>query len=385
LLAGPLDGIRVIELAGIGPAPFGAMVLADLGADVIRVDRPASERTAGDVADPQHDILGRGKRSVELDLKDARQRDKLLLLIAESDVLIDPFRPQVLERLGVFPTCSELNPRLVVTRMTGWGQDGPMAPVAGHDLNYIAVAGALYPMGDPSEPPPVPLNLVGDFGGGGMLLVIGVLAALLERNTSGKGQVVDVAMVDGVALLLASIFQLAAANTWSDRRGSNWLDGAAPWYGTYQTADGEFVAVAALEDKFYRALLTKLGLDPGRWPQWDTSCWAEMRDEVASLFASATLDEWCTRFEGVDACFSPVLRREHAPAHKHLATRGTFVEIGGTVQPAPAPRFSRSTTQIRSAAPQRGEHTETILEALRGASSGVNDSKPSGARPGGGR
>lgn len=340
------------------------MVLADLGADVIRVDRPSLGRPPTTAPDPRQDILGRGKRSIELDLKDTGERDTLLRLTCEADVLIDPFRPDVLERLEVLPQCVELNSRLVVARMTGWGQDGPLAHAAGHDLNYIAVAGALYSMGAPDRPPPVPLNLVGDFGGGGMLLVVGILAALVERAKSGMGQVVDVAMVDGVALLLASVFQLAAASAWSDERGTNWLDGAAPWYGVYETADGQFVAVAALEDKFYRKLLHQLDLDPADWPQWDAGRWESLRKGFAEKFASQTLDEWCARFDGVDACFSPVVRRGVAPAHSHLSARETFIEVDGTVQPAPAPRFSRSEAKVVRAAPAPGEHTSEIVQAL---------------------
>jgi alpha-methylacyl-CoA racemase len=359
--AGPLAGLRVVELAGIGPAPYGAMLLADLGADVVRIDRLADAATdPGPEASP--DLHARGKRSISLDLKREAHLDVARELIGAADVFLDPYRPGVAERLGLGPDeCLERNPRLIYARMTGWGQDGPLSQAAGHDLNYIALAGALHPMGEPGAPPPVPLNLIGDFGGGGMLLAFGVLAALYERERSGLGQVLDVAMVDGVASLLASVCMLDAMGLWSRERGGNWLDGSAPWYRPYRTADGRYVTVGALEPQFYALLLEQAGLDAGEWPEWDTARWPALRERLEAVFATRTLAEWSELLEGTDVCFAPVLRIDEAASHPHLAARGTYVEREGLLQPGPVPRFSRTPGSIRRPPPWPGQHTAEVL------------------------
>nr|WP_296069351.1 CaiB/BaiF CoA-transferase family protein [uncultured Actinoplanes sp.] len=325
----PLHDVRVVELAGLAPGPFGCMVLADLGADVIRVDRP------GAVSEGP---LQRGRRTVTLDLKSASGLADLLSLVTAADVLVEGYRPGVAERLGFGPAaCEEVNPRLVYARMTGWGQDGPLAARAGHDINYIAVAGALEPLDSP------PMNLLGDFGGGGMLLAVGVLAALLERSRSGRGQVVDVAMVDGSALLTSFLHGLLASGMWSHPRGENLLDGGAPFYATYATSDGRSVAVGALEPPFYHALLDGLDLaGAGLPPQYDREGWPVLREAFTARFRTRTRDEWATVFAGRDACVTPVLSPGEAPAHPHNQARGTFAPVGGLLQPAPAPRFGRT-------------------------------------------
>jgi alpha-methylacyl-CoA racemase len=359
---GPLAGVRIIELGGLGPGPHGTMLLADLGADVIRIDRPGEGVLHGD---PRADVLARGKRSVALDLKDQADRKVAQRLVDGADVLVDPYRPGVAERLGIGPdSCLERNPRLVYARMTGWGQDGPLAGASGHDLNYIALAGALHPMGSPDAPPSPPLNLIGDFGGGGMLLAFGVAAALFERERSGRGQVVDVAMLDGVASLLAGICQLDAQGLWSRERGENWLDGAAPWYRAYRTSDGRFVTVAALEPRFYALLLDKLGLEAAEWPQWDRERWPRQCTQLAEVFAQRTPEEWCELLEGTDVCFAPALRADEAASHAHVVARGTYVEHDGVLQPAPSPRFNRTPGRIQGPPPLPGEHTDEILRAL---------------------
>jgi alpha-methylacyl-CoA racemase len=285
--------------------------------------------------------------------------------VDEADVLIDPYRPGVAERLGLGPDdCLERNPRLIYVRMTGWGQEGPLAGASGHDLNYIALAGALHPIGPPGAPPPPPLNLVGDYGGGGMLLAFGVASALYERERSGLGQVVDVAMVDGAASLLAIVCQLDAQGEWSHERGENFLDGSAPWYRAYATSDGRFVTVAAIEAKFYSLLLERLGLDEAQWPQWDRDRWPAMTDRMSELFAARTLDEWRAELEGADVCFAPALRVDEAARHPQLAARGTYVAPGGVLQPAPVPRFGRTSGAIQGPPPAPGEHTEELLREL---------------------
>jgi alpha-methylacyl-CoA racemase len=359
---GPLAGVRIIELGGFGPGPHGTMLMADLGADVVRIDRPGESPPPGD---PRANVTGRGKRSVALDLKDAADREATLRLVDGADVLVDPYRPGVTERLGIGPDeCVARNPRLIYARMTGWGQDGPLASAAGHDLNYIALAGALHPMGSPDEPPQPPLNLIGDYGGGGMLLAFGIAAALFERERSGRGQVLDVAMVDGVAALMASLCQLDAQGLWSRERGTNWLDGAAPWYRAYRTSDGRFVTVAALEPRFYALLLDALGLDAADWPQWDQQRWPQQRAQLAELFARRTLQEWNELLEGTDVCFAPALRVDEAASHPHVAARRTYVEYDEVLQPAPAPRFSRTPGAIQGPPPLPGEHTDEILDKL---------------------
>ena len=341
-MSGPLDGVRVVEIASIGPGPFAAMVLADLGAEVTRVDRIGA---GGGAVDP---LLRGRSRVVAADLKAAVGVATVLRLVEESDVFIEGFRPGVAERLGIGPdVCTSLNPRLVYGRITGWGQTGPRAAEAGHDIDYLAVAGALHPIGEAGGGPVPPLNLVADFGGGGMLLVVGVLAALVERETSGCGQVVDAAMVDGAALLMAFHHGLIAGGLWSDRRGDNLLDGGAPFYRCYRTSDDRYMAVGAIEPQFYVALLDGLGLSGEDLPdQYDRTGWGALTERFAAVFAARTRDEWATTFAGGDACAVPVLTPGEAPADAHLVARGTFIEIDGVVQPAPAPRFSRTASGV---------------------------------------
>jgi alpha-methylacyl-CoA racemase len=357
---GPLQGVRVIEIASLAPAPYGCMVLSDLGADVIRVDRPDVGSAA--TIDP----LCRGRRSVALNLKDPAGVDVLLRLIESADVLVEGFRPGVTERLGFGPdVCLERNPGLVYGRMTGWGQDGPMSQMAGHDINYIALAGALDPIGHAGERPVPPLNLLGDFGGGGMLLAIGILGALYERSRSGRGQVVDAAMVDGAALLTAFIHGLRGQGIWRDARGTNLLDTGAPFYDTYETADGRFMSVGALEPQFYAALLQGLGLAGEDLPgQLDQDRWPELRARFTEVFKTRTRDEWAAVFDGTDACVAPVLGLGEAPAHPHAGARDAFVEIGGLTQPAPAPRFSRTAAETPAPPVRPGEHTDATLSEL---------------------
>jgi alpha-methylacyl-CoA racemase len=365
---GPLHGITVIEIASLAPAPFGCMVLSDLGADVLRVDRV--EQCGPDAPVPI-DPLVRNRRSVGLNLKDPAGVALLLRLVERADVLVEGFRPGVAERLGFGPeACLRRNPGLVFARMTGWGQDGPLAPTAGHDIDYIAVSGVLHGIGRPGERPVPPLNLVGDFGGGGMLLAVGVLAALLERGRSGLGQVVDAAMVDGSALLNSFLYGLLPRGGWTDERGSNLLDGGAPFYDTYQTADGRYVAVGALETKFYAALLDGLGLAGANLPaQYDRSGWPVLRERFAEVFRQRTRDEWAAVFSGTDACVAPVLTPLEAPGHPHCVARGTFTGGEGTapplpVQPAPAPRFSRTPGQPPRPPSQPGADTGDVLDGL---------------------
>jgi alpha-methylacyl-CoA racemase len=334
------------------------MVLADHGADVIRIDRPG-----GGGGLPMPDLAGRGRRSIAVDLKRPEGRDIVLRLVERSEALIEGYRPGVTERLGLGPDdCLAVNPRLVYGRMTGWGQDGPLAATAGHDLDYIALVGALHAIGRPGERPVPPLNLVGDYGGGGMLLAFGVVAALLEAARTGRGQVVDAAMVDGAALLMTPIFELAGLGWWQDRRGANLLDGAAPFYDTYDTADGEAVAVGPLEPQFYAELLAVLGLDPAELPaQHDLAAWPGLRERLASVFRTRTRDEWAAAFAGTDACVAPVLSLGEAPAHPHNAARATFLTVGGVVQPGPAPRFSGHERSMPTPTPPPGSHTDEIL------------------------
>lgn len=364
---GPLAGVRILELAGIGPAPFAGMLLADMGADVVQVDRPA--HASGDPS-LQADVLARGRRSVVLDLKDPAGRERLLELAAVADVLIDPYRPGVLERLGLGPdVLAERNELLIIARMTGWGQAGPYASMAGHDINYVGLAGALYPVGFADRPPPPPLALVGDFGGGGMFLAFGILCALFERTRSGRGQVVDAAMVDGAAALTTAFHGMMAAGAWSTERESNLLDGGMPFYRCYRTADDRFVAVGALEPQFYRELLARLGLDPDDWPQHDRSRHPKLHRRLEEIFASATRDEWERRFQGSDACVTPVLRPDEVAEHPHVSARDGFITVGDVRQPAPAPRLSRTPGAVGGPPPRRGEHdSETVLAAWRAAS-----------------
>jgi alpha-methylacyl-CoA racemase len=360
---GPLAGVKVLELAGIGPGPFCAMMLADMGADVLRIDR-AQSVVGGDPANPPADVLNRGRRSVALDLKHPDGVETLLTLVESADALIEGFRPGVCERLGFGPeVCLARNPKLVFGRMTGWGQDGPYAQMAGHDINYIALAGALEPIGRAGQLPLPPLNLVGDFGGGGMLLAFGVVCALLEAQRSGEGQVVDAAMVDGAAVLMTMFHAFRAMGIWNDERGTNLLDTGAYFYEVYETADGKYVSIGSLEPQFYATLLDKLGLadDPSMPRQHDRSQWPAMKERFAEIFRTKTRDEWCELLEGTDACFAPVLSMAEAPRHPHNEHRGTFVTRNGVVQPAPAPRFSRTPAEIQRPPAFPGQHTDEAL------------------------
>ncbi|MGW5715205.1 CaiB/BaiF CoA transferase family protein [Amycolatopsis sp. NPDC003865] len=359
MTTGPLAGCRVLELGGIGPGPFAGMMLADLGAEVVRIDRPGHDEPGrGGPAD----VLNRGKRSIVLDLKRDSGRATALDLAERADVLIEGFRPGVTERLGIGPdACLARNPRLVYGRMTGWGQDGPLAAVAGHDITYIALTGALGAIGPAGGPPQIPLNLVGDFGGGGCYLVIGVLAALHAAEHCGRGQVVDAAIVDGTTNLLASTFGKLGRGAWTDERGVNQFDGGAPFYAVYETRDGGHVAVGALEPKFYRRLLDLLELDVDPERQHDRETWPELREVLAKRFAERTRDEWATVFEGTDACVAPVLSLSESARHPHLAARGSVVLQDGIVQPAAAPRFSLTPSNSGAAASTVGADTQAVL------------------------
>jgi len=353
-MAGPLQGVRVVEFAGLGPGPFCAMLLADLGADVLRIARPGAAPDA-------QDITTRSRRQLGLDLRAPEGQAAALALAARADLLVEGFRPGVMERLGLGPEpCQARNPRLVYGRMTGWGQHGPLAQAAGHDINYIAISGALHAIGRAGEAPVPPLNYVGDFGGGGMLLAVGLLAALHEARAGGRGQVVDAAMTDGSALLSAFMYGFKAKGQWSNQRGENMLDGGAPFYDTYACADGRYVAIGAIEPQFYAELRARCGIeDPLFDGQMDAARWPLLKLRLADVFRTRTRDEWCALLEGSDACFAPVLDWDEAPAHPHNRARGTFVETGGVVQPAPAPRFSRTPS-----APPALPRAATLDEAL---------------------
>jgi alpha-methylacyl-CoA racemase len=359
---GPLAGLKVIEIAGIGPGPFCGMMLADLGADVVRVDR-AQNVQGGDPALPPLDLLARGRRSIGVDLKNPEGVGVVLDMAAGADVLIEGFRPGVAERLGIGPAeCHARNPRLVYGRMTGWGQSGPYGSMAGHDINYIALAGALEPIGRAGEPPLPPLNLVGDFGGGGMLLAFGVLAGVFEAQRSGQGQVIDAAMVDGAAALMTMTHSFRAMGMWTDERGTNMLDTGAHYYDVYETSDGRYMSVGSIEPQFYAALLDGLGLDAADLPyQQDRTQWPALTERFAAIFLTKTRDEWSAIFEGTDACVAPVLSIPEAVAHPHNVERDTFVEVAGLAQPAPAPRFDRTPPEISAPPPHAGQHTDEIL------------------------
>ncbi|MFE3487882.1 CaiB/BaiF CoA transferase family protein [Streptomyces griseus] len=355
---GPLTGVRVVELAGIGPGPFAAMLLADLGADVVRVDRPGG---AGIGIAPASDLTNRNKRSVLLDLKGDEGPARVLDLVERADILIEGYRPGVAERLGVGPdACLARNPRLVYGRMTGWGQDGPLAERAGHDIAYLALSGTLSMIGKPDEPPVVPANLVGDYAGGSLYLVVGVLAALQHARGHGEGQVVDAAIVDGAAHLATMIHGMLAAGSWQDRRGANLLDGGCPFYGTYATSDGGHMAVGPLEEKFYAEFAALLGIADAFPDRWDLARWDELRAAVAERFSTRTRAEWTEVFDGTDACVAPVLSLTEAPHHRHLAARSTFVEHGGLTQPAPAPRFSATPVSVRGGPALPGADTAAV-------------------------
>ena len=360
---GPLQGVRILEIAGIGPGPFAAMMLADMGAEVLRIDR-AQNVNPSPPAEPNFDILNRGRRSIGIDLKNEAGIETVLKLVEKADVLIEGFRPGVMERLGLGPdVCLARNPRLVFGRMTGWGQEGPMAHAAGHDINYIALAGVLHHIGRDGEKPLPPLNLVGDFGGGGMLLAFGVACALAERARSGKGQVVDAAMVDGAAVLMTMMHTFRHAGMFSDDRGTNLLDTGAHFYETYETKDGKHVALGSIEPQFYAELIKRSGLEGQELPrQMDRTQWPAMKERFTALFKTKTRDEWCELMEGTDVCFAPVLTMGEAYEHPHNVHRSTFVEVAGKLQPAPAPRFSRTPPKIQRPPAHPGQHTD---EALR--------------------
>ena len=363
-MSGPLTGFRIVEITGSGPGPFAGMILADLGAEVIRVDRAGAVR-GGDPAAPPADVLGRNRRSIGVDLKNPDGVEAVLRLVAQADALIEGFRPGVCERLGIGPAeCHARNPKLVYGRVTGWGQDGPLAERAGHDINYIALSGTLGMIGRKDQPPLPPINLLGDFGGGGMLLAVGVLAALLDAQRTGEGQVVDAAMVDGAALLASMMYGFKAMGLWDGGRGANMLDTGAHFYDVYETADSKFVSVGAIEPHFYGELLDGLGLDAESMPdQHDANRWDESRAIFAARIAEKTRAEWEERFEGSDACFAPVLEPSEAPSHQHNVARQAFVEIAGVVQPAPAPHFDRTPTSLPTPPAHAGQHTDEVLSS----------------------
>ncbi|HZM29695.1 MAG TPA: CaiB/BaiF CoA-transferase family protein [Acidimicrobiales bacterium] len=359
---GPLSGITVIEIAGIGPGPYCGMMLADMGADVIRIDRAGSVQ-GGDPERPPADFLARGRRSVGVDLKSPDGVEVVLSLVEKADALIEGFRPGVTERLGIGPDdCLARNPRLVYGRMTGWGQEGPYASTAGHDINYISLAGALDPIGRAGQPPTPPLNLVGDFGGGGLLLAFGIVTGLLEARASGQGQVIDAAMVDGAASLMTMTHSLRAMGIWNDERGTNMLDTGAHFYDVYETSDGRYVSIGSIEPQFYAELLRLTGLEGEDLPwQQDRSQWPAMKERLAAIFRTRTRDEWCAAMEGTDVCFAPVLGIPEAYEHPHNVARGTFVEVAGFRQPGPAPRFSRTAPEVSGPPPHAGQHTDEVL------------------------
>ena len=358
-MAGPLAGLRIVEFESIGPGPYGAMLLADLGAEVLRIARPGAERGAL-IADIGGAVMHRGRRAITLDLKAAADLDLARRLIARADGLIEGLRPGVMEKLGLGPDDAlALNPSLVYGRITGWGQQGPLARTAGHDINYIALSGALAAMGPADAPPSPPLNLVGDFGGGGLYLAFGMLAALIEAGRTGKGQVLDAAMLDGAASQMAMLYAWHAGGGWSDQRGANLLDGGAPFYRCYQCADGRFVAVGAIEPQFFAALMAGLGLAEEGWDQNDRAAWPRMAERIAAVIVTATRDDWAVRFEGTDACVSPVLGMAEAPDHSHNRARGTFT--GPPDQPAPGPRFSNHRGGVRDCPTLADAEREEVL------------------------
>lgn len=356
---GPLSGLRVVELAGIGPGPFAAMILADLGAEVVRVDRPGDGASA---IPPHLDALRRSRESIILDLRSTDGAAAVLDMVEKADILIEGFRPGVTERLGLGPeVCLARNPRLVYGRMTGWGQTGPLAKSAGHDISYLALTGALHGMGREGEDPAIPLNLVGDFGGGSLYLVVGVLAAVFEAQRSGAGQVVDAAIVDGAANLTAVFHGMMAAGMWRDERGVNELDSGRPWYDVYRTSDDQHMAVGPIEPKFFHEFMTLLGLNPSEPDRMSPESWPVIKKQVTDIFRTRTRDEWTELFDGTDACVSPVLSLTEAPHHPHLVERGTFVDVDGVVQPAPAPRFSRTPAAVQSGPSAPGADTRAVL------------------------
>jgi alpha-methylacyl-CoA racemase len=361
-MSGPLSGLRILEIAGIGPGPFTAMLLADMGADVVRIDR-ADRVSGGDPATPPSNVSDRGRRSVGVDLKHPDGVEAVLALCEQANGLIEGFRPGVMERLGLGPDAVlARNPALVYGRMTGWGQEGPYSPWAGHDINYIALAGALEPIGRRGEAPVPPLNLVGDFGGGGMFLAFGMACGLLHAQRTGEGQVVDAAMVDGAATLMTMFHAMTAMGVWTEERGTNLLDTGAHFYDVYETADGKYVSIGSIEPQFYAELIRLTDLEGEELPwQHDRSQWPALKERMAEIFKAKTRDEWCEIMERTDVCFAPVLSLSEAPKHPHNVERGTFVELEGVVQPAPAPRFSKTPGAVQRPPAHAGQHTDEVL------------------------
>ena len=356
---GPLSGVKIIEVGGIGPGPFCGMMLSDMGAEIIRVERKGGLS----LSDPKYDLLTRNRKSISINLRDQQGVETLLKMIEQVDALQEGFRPGVMEKLGIGPDdCLKRNPRLVYGRMTGWGQEGPLARAAGHDINYIALSGVLHSIGRKDQCPVPPLNLVGDFGGGGMLLAFGMVCALLETQKSGQGQVVDAAMTDGSAALMAMIYGLKAAGLWTDKSGTNLLDTGAHFYDTYETADNKFIAIGSIEPQFYELLLKLAEIDDPQFQcQLDFAQWPQLKDKLSVLFKTKTRDAWCEIMEGSDVCFAPVLSMSEAPEHPHNKQRKTFIENEGVLQPAPAPRFSRTKPEIKSPPPTPGQDTQSVL------------------------
>ena len=374
---GPLQGVKVIEVGGIGPGPFCGMMLSDMGAEIVRVERKGQFM----LTDPKFDLLTRNRRSIEVDLRKEEGAAAVLKMVEQADALQEGFRPGVMEKLGLGPDeCLKKNPRLVYGRMTGWGQEGPLAKAAGHDINYIALTGALHAIGRKGETPVPPLNLVGDFGGGGMMLAFGMVCALYESQKSGKGQVVDAAMVDGSAALMAMIYGLRASGLWTDDRGTNLIDGGAHFYDTYETADGKYVSIGSIEPQFYALLLKHTGIDdPDFNNQHDLMKWPAFKERLVEIFKTKTRNEWCEIMEGTDVCFAPVLSLDEAKDHPHNRTRNTFIELEGVLQPAPAPRFSRTTPGTPNPPPKIGEHTEAVLADFGFGTDDIEALKAAGA------
>ena len=373
---GPLKGLKIIEMAGIGPGPFCGMVLADLGAKIIRVDRASAIGTGS-----KQDAANRGKKSIAVDLKSKEGVEVVLKLVETADAIFEGFRPGVMERLGLGPdVCSKRNERIVFGRMTGWGQEGPLANAAGHDINYISLTGALAAIGRPGSPPVPPLNLIGDFGGGGMLLALGLVAALLESKESKKGQVVDAAMTDGSALLMTMIYTMQSSGVWKTSMGSNLLDGGSHFYDTYECKDGKFISIGSIEPQFYALLCQIADLDEEVFgKQMSRDSWPEQKEEITKIFLNKTRDEWCDLMEGTDVCFAPVLDMSEAPKHPHNIERKTFIDLEGVTQPAPAPRFSRTEPEVVSSPSIVGEHTNEVLSSIGLSDEDISSLKTSGA------
>jgi len=373
---GPLKGLKIIEMAGIGPGPFCGMVLADLGVEIIRVDRASAIGTGS-----KQDAANRGKKSIAVDLKSEEGVEVVLKLVETADAIFEGFRPGVMERLGLGPdVCLERNERIVFGRMTGWGQEGPLANAAGHDINYISLTGALAAIGRPGSPPVPPLNLIGDFGGGGMLLALGLLAALLESKKSKKGQVVDAAMTDGSALLMTMIYSMYSSGMWKTSMGSNLLDGGSHFYDTYECKDGKFISLGSIEPQFYALLCQIAELDESIFgKQMSRDSWPEQKEAIKKIILDKTRDEWCELMEGTDVCFAPVLDMSEAPKHPHNIERKTFIDLEGVTQPAPAPRFSRTESEVVSSPSVVGEHTDEVLTSIGFSDEDINTLKTSGA------